>query len=301
MGLKFWAKAGQAGVLNYHPLIHHLVDTAEVAKQIVKDYLSEAVVERLSEGLKLERDALMRWCSFLAGSHDLGKVCPSFQLQLPELGKEIVLGEIYERFRQVQKVPHGTVTAKTLPEFLQELGMGMRLAQHFAKITGGHHGFFPTSKEIQELDSEGMGDDPIWNNFRKEVFIQLQDYTGLQSRDLPQECSNAAAIILAGLSTVADWIASNTNYFPYANDLPLSEYVKNLPDKVRQALYGMGWQKPIKKSGTLSFANLFNGLTPRPLQQTTIDLSHNLTSPCLVNGYVSFQTRTQSPFPQNLR
>ncbi|NJK59597.1 MAG: CRISPR-associated helicase Cas3' [Oscillatoriales cyanobacterium SM2_1_8] len=290
MSMDFWAKTGQGkwsdnGQPEYHPVICHLIDTAAVARTILDSYLSEAAIARLAEGLGLSGESLIRWGSFLAGSHDLGKVCPSFQFQVPEVGKVVVGGELYEKYRQLSELsgfaPHGTVTAKTLPEFLKELGMNSRLAKHFAAIAGGHHGFFPTFSELQNLNSNGMGDEPKWNRFRREVYQQLCGHAGLTVGDLPSQCSNGAAMILAGLTTTADWIASNSEFFPYAKDVPLGEYVAELPSKVAKALRGMGWQKPIAGE-CLPFEILFGGFQPRPLQEEAIALSKNLAPPCLV-------------------
>lgn len=81
---RFWAKTGQGNVRadgqpEYHPVICHLADTAAVAMEIVKTYLSPVAKERLANGLGLGNDeSLVRCCGFMAGSHDLGKVSPAF-------------------------------------------------------------------------------------------------------------------------------------------------------------------------------------------------------------------------------
>jgi CRISPR-associated endonuclease/helicase Cas3 len=94
---RFWAKTGQAefenGQPKYHPVICHLADTAAVAMEIVRTYLSPVAKQRLAEGLGRPNDeSLVRFCGFMAGSHDLGKVSPAFQFQVSEVGK-ILAGE----------------------------------------------------------------------------------------------------------------------------------------------------------------------------------------------------------------
>ncbi|MDX1978274.1 MAG: CRISPR-associated helicase Cas3' [Pseudanabaenaceae cyanobacterium bins.68] len=294
MTTKFWAKTGERNFHEnespkYHPVICHLADTATVAMAIIRNCLSPLAKERLSSGLGLNSEALVKWCGFLAGSHDLGKVSPVFQFQVDEVGQALAKTGYYDLYAAYQEsqtktrnAPHGIVTAKTLPNYLTELGVESRLAKRLAAIVGGHHGFFPTSTEIQELNSEDLGEGR-WQKFRQEIYEQLRDFVGLTSEDIPSECSNAAAMILAGLTTTSDWIASNPDSktgFPYANDMPFEEYKRDLPAKAIQALQAIGWTS-LSQGQVISFQELFK-FEPRPLQTAAIALSESLEPPCLV-------------------
>jgi CRISPR-associated endonuclease/helicase Cas3 len=295
---RFWAKTGKGefedGSPQYHPVICHLADTAAVAMEIVRSYLSQSAIDTLQKGLGLEGEPLIRFCGFIAGSHDLGKVSPAFQFQVSEVGKALVGDNIYNlwdnlpsEIRKGSKTPHGTVTAKTLPDFLIELGIERKLSKKLAAIVGGHHGFFPSNKDIQNLDDllAGTKEGSAWRRFSHDIFIQLRDFAELTESDLPSQCNNAAAMLIAGLTTVSDWIASNPDRktgFPYANDRLFAEYAIELPAKARQALTAIGWTK-IAPGQPLTFGELFGKeFMPRPLQETAIDLSQHLQPPCLV-------------------
>lgn len=303
---QFWAKTGKGewystGRPKYHPVICHLADTAAVAMEIVKTHLSGLAQKHLSEGLKLDGEALIRFCGFMAGSHDLGKVSPAFQFQVSDVGQALVGNHLYDGWltlpveRRSGKAPHGLVTAATLPEYLVNIGVGSRLterkarglARRFGAIVGGHHGFFPAEKEINDLDPAitGLEERSLWRPFSLRIFEQLQTFVGLTSLDLPNQCDNAAAMILAGLTTVSDWIASNpdqTSGFPYANDMPFDEYTADLLDKAKNALARQGWGQPSTRN-PLAFTELFSFITDlRPLQKTAIQISELLTPPCLV-------------------
>ncbi len=295
---RFWAKTGKGefedGSPQYHPVICHLADTAAVAMEIVRSYLSQSAIDTLKKGLGLEGESLIRFCGFIAGSHDLGKVSPAFQFQVSEVGKALVGDNIYSvwhdlpsEIRNGSKTPHGTVTAKTLPDFLMELGIEKKLSKKLAAIVGGHHGFFPSSKDIQLLDDllAGTKEGSAWRRFSHEIFIQLRDFVELTASDLPSQCNNAAAMLIAGLTTVSDWIASNPDEktgFPYANDRLFAEYAIELPAKARQALTAIGWTKTVPGQ-PLTFGELFGKeFTPRPLQEAAIELSEQLQPPCLV-------------------
>lgn len=303
---RFWAKTGKADFENgkpkYHPVICHLADTAAVAMEIVRSHLSPIAVQRLCDGLGLSKESTIRFCGFMSGSHDLGKISPAFQFQVSEVGKFLAGETLYDCWsslprerRKPRNAPHGFVTAATLPDFLVEIGVGRdlskrhakRLARKFGVVVGGHHGFFPAQQEIDDLDSAIAGTDErsVWRQHSLSIFQQLQGFVGLTAEDLPSQCDNAAAMILAGLTTVSDWIASNPEEksgFPYANDEPFETYSAGLAEKAKNALAKQGWTQ-LATGQPLKFTELFSFITtPRPLQNTAIQLTEALTPPCLV-------------------
>ncbi|WP_218080951.1 CRISPR-associated helicase Cas3' [Anthocerotibacter panamensis] len=284
---RFWAKTGKGqlgpnGEPLYHPVICHLADTAAVAMEMVRTYLSPVAVVTLAKGLGLSGEDLIRCCGFLAGSHDLGKVSPVFQYQVSNIGQMLSGSKLYEgwfKYAQgLEKTGHGLITAKTLPEFLVEHGINNRLARRLAEIVGGHHGYFPSAQEIKGLPKVQMGE-AKWPCFRRVIFEQLNTFVGWTVA--PTKCDNAAAMLLAGLTTVADWVASNEQSFPYTPDQPFEEYAQGLKDKAETALKKLGWSQA-KTGEPLPFTELFAGFTPRPLQEAAIALTAGLTSPCLV-------------------
>jgi CRISPR-associated endonuclease/helicase Cas3 len=127
---RFWAKTGRGeiredGQPKYHPVICHLADTAAVAMEIVRNGLSPVAVKTLEKGLGISGEALIKSCGFLAGCHDLGKVSPAFQFQFDPVAKVLLSGGLYDLWherpsvtRDAKNAPHGLVTARTLPDFL---------------------------------------------------------------------------------------------------------------------------------------------------------------------------------------
>ncbi len=287
------------GQPDYHPVICHLADTAAVAMEILRCYLSPVAIATLQRGLGLTGESLVRCCGFLAGCHDLGKVSPAFQFQVSEVGKALVGEHFYDLWTKLPdvKTPHGLVTAKTMPQFLCDAGLGShltsrkahQLARRLAMVVGGHHGFFPSQAEIDALNDGLCGTNPgsDWQlqRFSQTIFEQLQEFVGLTTVDLPSQCDNAAAMILAGLTTVSDWVASNPDEktgFPYANNEPFDVYAAGLATKAENALKAIGWTK-VSMGKPLQFTELFPKITtPRPLQDAAIALAPGLTPPCLV-------------------
>jgi CRISPR-associated endonuclease/helicase Cas3 len=257
--------------------------------EIVSNHLSAIARQHLAKGLGLpDNQSLVRFCGFMAGSHDLGKVSAAFQFQVSIIGQALVGQSFYDLWHSYpttgQKTPHGTVTAATLPGFLTELGIQKSLAKKLAVIVGGHHGFFPGSADLQALSSDDVGRG-TWLQFRHDIYEQLRDFVGITVDDLPSQCDNAAAMILAGLTTVSDWIASNPEEmsgFPYANDEPFETYQTGLAEKAKQALQAQGWRQ-LETGKPLAFTELFSFIAdPRPLQDAAIQLRETLTPPCLV-------------------
>jgi CRISPR-associated endonuclease/helicase Cas3 len=295
---RFWAKTGSVnldenGQPKYHSVICHLADTAAVAMEIVRNCLSPVAVKTLENGLGLTGESLVKCCGFFAGSHDLGKVSPAFQFQVDPIGKALAGGGLYDLWHDINpvtrsgKAPHGLVTAKTLPEFLIERSLDKALAKRLAAIVGGHHGFFPSAAEIKALNEvlAGANEGNSWRSFSREIFEQLEAFVGLETQDLPKKCDNAAAMILAGLTSVSDWIASNPDEktgFPYANDDPFEAYGRELPKKAKRALEAIGWTK-LPTGKPLKFTELFREITePRELQKAAIAATDILTTPCLI-------------------
>lgn len=294
---RFWAKtrSGQFedGKPKYHPVICHLADTAAVAMAIVRNCLSPVAIKTLERGLGVSGESLIKCCGFFAGSHDLGKVSPAFQFQVDPVGQVLAGGELYDLWHSINpvtrsgKAPHGIVTARTLPEFLMERHVDKTLAKRLAAIVGGHHGFFPSARDIKDLNEvlAGANEGNAWRRFSREVFEQLEVYVEISTEDFPTKCDNAAAMILAGLTTVSDWIASNPDEktgFPYANDEPFTEYSQKLTARAEQALNAIGWMR-LSSCQPLQFTELFKEITePRDLQKAAIASTKNLAAPCLI-------------------
>ena len=189
------------------------------------------------------------WCAFLAGLHDLGKASPAFQMQV-----EGVRVEVAARLqRNGLRVPvqhrsshapasHGTVTAATLPDILaSSFDLPKPLARWLGAIVGGHHGTFPGSSDVQDVTARAAGG-AEWAALRNDLVISLSEILGIPLRRAPGAITNGAAMALAGLVSVADWIGSNTDYFPHDVSPDMSEYPMRAQEQARKALDGLGWR-----------------------------------------------------------
>lgn len=287
-----WAKLPKEkdGSRAFHPLICHMLDVAVVAREMWRSLLPEAARRRITESLQLPESEAETWITYIAALHDLGKASPAFQLRKEAKN----LFRIYEGLGKPSNIeakdcPHGRVTAGELPEILEEeFGMVSQIANRLSIVIGGHHGTFPTSFELERILSEGVGGKK-WKQIRRELALTLKEVLGVSKEAIPQGCDHSAAMFIAGLVSVADWIGSS-DFFPYLvvdfdalPTMPLADYLSEAESKAQKALARLGWMGWNQPGDKLSFNQLFDFIpTPRPLQQAAIDLADKLTAPGIV-------------------
>ncbi len=264
------------------------MDTAAVAMRISQHHLSRPAFLKLKQGLGFQSDeACVKWVAFFAGSHDLGKISPGFQFQIPEIGRALT-GEAYyqawcRQARHADTVAHGLITAARLPEYLTtRLLVEESLAIRLSLLVGGHHGFFPTAKELEDISTSQVGKQ-AWQTFRRDLLDELAAYVGLTTElERPTQCDAAAGMLLAGLTTVSDWIASSEACFPYTPDADAPSYGNTLDAKAAEALEALGWQT-VPSLEPLGFAALFPEIAePRPLQVAVERAARAVTPPAML-------------------
>ncbi|MFG3370562.1 CRISPR-associated endonuclease Cas3'' [Streptomyces sp. NPDC048156] len=218
---RLWGK--DHGLPRSYPVICHLLDTAAVFGVLWDVLLSDRVRERIAQSLVLTVTEAHSTLSFWAGLHDLGKITPPFQAQVPEAFAAVRSDPAYgfapgaERERALR---HEMATHWALAQLLDEAGypgnsrtLRRAVSHQVAQLLGGHHGCFGTVLKTKELAlasdyQAGLGSDG-WARQRRAHFAELRRLTGADAvpeRGLPAEL----AVIVTGLVVVADWLASQT-------------------------------------------------------------------------------------------
>ncbi|MET9002049.1 CRISPR-associated helicase Cas3' [Amycolatopsis sp. NPDC004169] len=287
-----WGKsAKQAGC---HPLICHMLDTAAVAERMAPLLLRGRVRSELAATFGGLGDA-WGWVVFLCAVHDLGKYSPTFQaLNLPlssaRLGPWAIrdlkfVAKPHGVPRRVD-TPHGLLTALHLQELLASWGASQRTAIMIAAALGGHHGHFPAGEVVaqarREINAHG---ERVWAEQRTSMVAGLALLRGLpdpRTLDWAQvDLSVPAAVGLAALTTVSDWIASDTSNFAFAEDeVDLVAYAKAAAvqaDAAVDRLKMSPWAPP----GGARFEELF-GQSPRSVQEVVERVTAGLDGPALV-------------------
>lgn len=186
---------------------------------------------------------------FAAACHDIGKVSPCFveklrractseDCQLPALN---VNPELERQWGGHAGVSQATAKAVNAPQWVPE-------------ILGQHHGFSPELGG-KRADAQVFGG-LEWQQQRELLLAELEQRLGMS---WPQVESIAQARVLAGLTSVADWIGSGRHFEDPA--LPWAE-------SIERAINEAGFITPEYLLG-LSFEQVF-GFAPRAAQQQLI-------------------------------
>ncbi|MEV1080922.1 CRISPR-associated helicase Cas3' [Streptomyces sp. NPDC050211] len=218
---RLWGK--EHGLPRPYPVICHLLDTAGVFGALWDVLLSDQLRARIARALGLSLGEARGVLSFWAGLHDLGKITPPFQAQVPTAFAAVrsdpafafVAGAERERAFRHEMATHWALTL-----LLDEIGypgmgrvMRRAVSHQVAQLLGGHHGCFGVAlqaKEVAHADAyqPGLGGDG-WATQRRAHFEELRRATGAVA--VPRHGLSAElAVVVTGLVVVADWLASQT-------------------------------------------------------------------------------------------
>ncbi|MFE7313129.1 CRISPR-associated helicase Cas3' [Streptomyces sp. NPDC057555] len=218
---RFWGK--ERGLPHPYPVVCHLLDTAAVFSVLWDDLLGSRMRERIAQALGLAAGEARAVVSFWAGLHDLGKITPPFQAQVPDAFAAVRDDPVYgfaPGAEAERGFRHEVATHWALTQLLGEVGypgdprlMRSAVSHQVAQLLGGHHGCFGVVLKAKELAAAsayqpGLGE-VGWEAQRRAHFAELRRVTGAEAvpeRGLPAEL----AVIVAGMVVVADWLASQT-------------------------------------------------------------------------------------------
>jgi len=270
--LIFWAKKSEMNLAHY-PLLYHMLDTYAVCGQIWQTCLHGCAREWISAQLHLPEKEAGQWIAFWSGLHDIGKASPDFQSN-SEVAKN-KLEKLSYKFNTKSATYHGTATACILQILFNDT-LERELAKKISVTVGGHHGVFPRSDELRET-RRYLGNE-LWDETRTMLYECMTDLCGIRDVPTPKGSpGNAFFMILAGLTSVADWIASNEKFFPYEFEHNFESHTDCAKRKAMEALDKLGWTGWQPASSTDTIKQLFPFITDvRPLQQEAIVLAETL-------------------------
>lgn len=287
------AKSGKNGEQTWLPLWMHAEDTAGVMEWLADNWLSESVWEILqSSGRRgrMTKKEIKKLIRFLGYIHDIGKINPYFSCLITKS-----ISEALERLREDGvSIPlwNQYETSGCNHAFIGEVFLcNYDCPKGVASIVGSHHGMTQQVDEdcIEETLNErgylkvnlyGNDDAQRWNKLRQEFLEWALQKAGYDDVSELPELLQKGQILLTGLLIMADWIASNTNYFPL---LALSEegdetyYPQRVVDVMENKLgFLEPWESDTCVMGEEKFKELF-GFLPRPAQADFIQTIQDLT------------------------
>ena len=234
-------KTDEGAILPGRLVLSHCNIVGEVARAIMMRMPEWLCAELFPDGAEL-----------IAAAHDIGKVSPTFQKKIySALSRkdDAVLSSLKAYNAEAEKCwgGHGGVSQATAE--------ARNVGQYIPEILGQHHGFSPNLTAYQAA-SETFGGKP-WQVQRTELLAQLKQAL---NTDFPIVKNALQARVLAGLTTVSDWIGSGPLFEDPDGDWRL---------KIEQALDSAGFTQPRLKSGS-SFFEVF-GFAPKAAQIRLIE------------------------------
>ncbi|MGO8685448.1 MAG: CRISPR-associated helicase Cas3' [Thermoleophilia bacterium] len=279
-----WGKSGTDD--QSYPLYAHMIDAGMVARTILRSEQHRRIAELLFQLTGLGQDELERVVPFLVGLHDLGKASPGFQRLAPDLWTTVEEegfrdGHPLWRFKRFRHDVEGFTILRdsVLPEWVElpaEVSTARtekRLFAALAQAIGAHHGSFVSESEVSRNDypqvTQGSldPDDQAWVAARLDLVALLSETFAVdKSTCLRAPELSALTMVLSGLTILADWIASNEEFFPL-RPTNLRDHATLSKDMALVAVERVGLLHYPTPLAAVSFSRLFPGLGDiRPVQ-----------------------------------
>lgn len=221
-------------------VLNHCQTVGEVARELRKRLPNWLKAELFPEGAEL-----------IAAAHDTGKVSPTFQ-------KKIYCGT--DKYKNNPPPELKNFNPDTERQWGGHAGVSQATARHLKlgkyipEILGQHHGYSPN---VTNLATDEVFGGHTWQQRREELLTALK--AALQT-DFPTVSNELQARVLAGFTSVSDWIGSGSLF-----DDPEEDW----QPKIKQAVDAAGFVRPTLKQN-LSFADIFTW-SPRDTQQRFIE------------------------------
>lgn len=284
----YWGKAdpNYQGKQKWHPLVYHSLDVAAVGFEYLNQ--DKVISNWFCSELNNSYSDWVHWASFWLALHDLGKFSEAFQSQKSEL---------FEVLQDRKPDPEKSYTERhdSLGQWLwcdyladRAIDDGWFGGATESRITGldtwmravtGHHGQPPKIPPVfcniddyySKRDKRAVR---AFVDAIRELLLTQSAATIPASLDASkfEDVSQTLSWWFAGIAVLADWLGSNTDYFPYQTaHMSLEEYWQHARQQAENALKDSGVaSQPVIASYT--FADLFKNIsTPSPLQQWAVD------------------------------
>lgn len=263
------------------PLWMHLWDTAGIMERLVRQWLPESAKRAM--GFERE-EALLAHARFLGGIHDIGKATVAFQANilrtLPEARQRLeMLTPLDCPEQNRRESPHARAGEAIL--LWDDCPGGL------ASIVGAHHGrpqscaAVDDQLECWESNYYPKGQEKVWQGFWTELLMTVLQDCGFDDTAELYDLDPQEEVLLTGLLIMADWIASNTEYFPL---IPVEELgsMEDYPARVDRAWEKLAlpfpWEAQPSIADPQEFAVRF-GFAPNAVQRAVLEAADTAAEP----------------------
>jgi CRISPR-associated endonuclease/helicase Cas3 len=281
-----WAKSGEPHGLG---LLAHMLDVAAVTESILGRE-SPQTLDWAAMAFGLRKASAARWLATAAGLHDFGKAIPGFQCKWPAGRLNVETAGLPFRPVALAVHRHDLASAALLRRLLQvrfpEASWVMALCQALA----AHHGYMPRAGDLEEAMPRYEGSQ--WSEARCEILDTYLKAFDPGEGPTVAELPLPAVAWLAGLTSIADWIGSNPDWFPIRERADtVAAHFAEAKLLARRALDAIGWPdfRPLLHTEEVTdtlvsriLVRSTEAVTARPLQRAADRLLSQFSGPALM-------------------
>lgn len=285
-----WAKFDRISLEYWYPLWAHLEDTAAVADALYDSWLSPSQKKLLANAFG-SGELAKRVAVWLAATHDVGKATPAFAIKAD--GQQYRMeqaGYVFPRNTpspsEQSSFPHGRAGQIAIEDYFGDVADDFqkhRRLIRLAEIVGGHHGQFPTNPHQNIPSPYGAAEDPGWSTVRRDLLERAGRIAEISDEDwesiFSASITEPVQAILNGFLIVCDWIASNSDLFPYDTKRTASSQARQA---IQSLSFGNHWVPRATENSNTYFDSRFGISSPRPVQSEALQVVEQLEEPSLV-------------------
>lgn len=268
------------------PLWMHSLDTGGIMLKLYDHRLSEHEKKLLRQENGADDQIIRSYFALLGLLHDVGKLCFSFQQKVfrNAVDKETAPFPITEG--NWDGLHHTLATEPIL--------IRLGYSENLISVLDSHHG------KLQEFTQTIRGSrgkimsrredsyhDTLFGNRKKELLNLWQNFiqqalslAGFNSIEEIPKFSQSALLVLAGYLIEADWISSNTDFFPLLKPEDPGD-ITTYPRRIEQGWKALKLPEKWISPASRKFVEEF-GFSPRPFQEDVITIANNIQTPGLM-------------------
>ena len=286
------------------PLIVHLIDTQNTIEYLYENWLND--LQRQLLQVSNDEEDTRKLVRFLGGIHDIGKATPAFQTKKSYDNSEELDRDLIEKLERVgfnnlshlemaspKATPHNIAGARLLTEISREDKLNISVAG----IINAHHGWYEEDMRAGKIrgnknnyfQSNDM--EPVWRDVQNEIIDYILKRAGYENLAEVPKVNEAQVVILTGLVTMADWLASG-EYLgkesePMFSLIPLDKGVDdlNLEERFENAMTLWDAQDNWEPNAFLEASDYYKkywSFEPREVQRKTTEFVKSLKNPSFV-------------------